>query len=73
MGNLARFTCGALAGLIALATAAAGCKPNETDRYATELNLPEQVRAVVRLLEYGAKTKALLDELSRLRTWQGGT
>jgi hypothetical protein len=66
MKNLTKFACGALAGLIALATTVCGCTPNETDRYARELNLPEQVRAAVRSIEYGANTKVLLDELSYL-------
>lgn len=67
MKKWAKFTCGALTGLmLASSVAGASCKPNEVERYVKELNLPEQNRAIIGQLEYDANTKALLDEISYL-------
>jgi len=56
-----------LVGLLMLASSA--CKPNEVDKYAQQLNLPKEDRAIVRQLGYDgmdANEKALIDELYSL-------
>jgi len=45
-----------------LSVSSACLKPNEVDKYAKQLNLPEQVRGIVRQLDYDDNTKTLIDE-----------